>query len=132
MSEELNDNFYAMRVQDVVLGAVLVCASVLWLILPTGAGAGGTCAAVVYHGGRVVAELPLDRRGSRSFSFEAGTISVEAVPGLGVRISESDCPAKVCIHAGWINRPGETIACLPNKLLVEIKGENREYDAVIY
>ena len=131
MSEKLKNNLYATRVQDIVLGSVLVCASILWLILPTGAGAGGASAALIYHDGRAVAELPLDRQGSRSFSFEAGAISVEAVPGRGVRIVESNCPAKVCVHAGWINKPGETIACLPNKLLVEIKGEKQEYDAVI-
>ena len=131
MSEELKNNLYATRAQDIILGAVLICASVLWLILPTGAGAEGASAAVVYHDGRAVAELPLDRRGSRSFSFKSGTISVEAVPGRGVRISQSNCPAKVCVHTGWIKKPGETIACLPNKLLVEIKGEKQEYDAVI-
>ena len=132
MSEKINDNLYAVRAQDVVLGAVLIGASILWLLLPTGAGAARAATAIVYHGGRMVAELPLDRRGSRSFSFEAGAISVEAVPGSGIRILKSDCPSKMCIHSGWINRPGETIACLPNKLLVEIKGEDREYDAVVY
>ena len=131
MSGKINDNFLAMRVQDAILGGVLICVSVLWLIMPTRAGVQAGASAVIYHGGRVVAELPLDGQTSRSFSFEAGTVSVETVPGRGVRISESDCPAKVCIHSGWISGPGETIACLPNKLLVEIKGENQEYDAVI-
>ncbi|MCX5790844.1 MAG: NusG domain II-containing protein, partial [Elusimicrobia bacterium] len=111
---------------------VLVCASVLWLVLPTRAGAGAASAAVVRHGGEVVARLPLDRPGARTFCFEAGRITVEVVPGKGVCISESNCPEKICVHAGWISRPGETIACLPNKLLVEIEGENQEYDAVTY
>jgi len=132
MTGELHDNFYKMRIQDVVLAAGLICASVSWLASPTGAGGGAASSALVYHGGRVVAEIPLGGLETRAFSFEAGRISVEAVPGRGVHILESNCPAKVCVHAGWISLPGETIACLPNKLLVEIKGEKQEYDAVIY
>ena len=132
MAEELKDHLYKMRFLDAALGATLVCASAYWLMFPTRAGAGGAPAAVVYHGGRAAAELPLDRRGVRSFSFGSGNISVEVVPGRGAHILESNCPAKVCVHAGWISAPGETIACLPNKLLVEIKGEDQKYDAVIY
>lgn len=131
MKKDLNGNLYKLRPQDVVLASVLVLASVFWLAAPSGAGSGRASAAKVYHDGRAVGELRLDRRGTRSFSFEAGRITVEAVPGKGVHISESYCPAKVCVHSGWAGRPGETIACLPNKLLVEIEGEDREYDAVI-
>lgn len=131
MEKDFKNDLYKLRAQDVVLASALVFVSVLWLAAPSGAGGGGASAARVYHNGREVGELRLDRRETRSFSFEAGRITVEAVPGEGVHISESNCPAKVCVHSGWAGRPGETIACLPNKLLVEIEGEDREYDAVI-
>jgi len=132
MEEEIKDKLCGLRVQDVVLGSVLVFASVFWLAAPSGAGDAGAAAAKVYHAGRQVGELRLDRRETLSFTYEAGRITVEAVPGKGVRISEANCPAKVCVHAGWIDKPGETIACLPNKLLVELEGGKQEYDAVTY
>lgn len=118
------------RPQDYILGAVLIAASVVWLVVPSAAGRGPLRARLV-HDGRVVAELPLDKPAKRSFDFEAGEIAVEVTPGRGIHISETHCPNKICMHEGWIDRPGETIACLPNRFLVEIEGGEPEYDAVV-
>lgn len=41
-----------------------------------------------------------------------------------VRVVDSDCPDKVCIHMGWISRPGAPIACLPNRVLVFIRSSD--------
>ena len=43
-----------------------------------------------------------------------------------VRVIEADCPDKLDVKQGYISKPGETIVCLPNRLIVEIKGENGE------
>jgi hypothetical protein len=40
-----------------------------------------------------------------------------------VHMEESTCPDKLCIKQGSIDRPGEIIVCLPNKILVEITGQ---------
>ncbi|NLN15022.1 MAG: NusG domain II-containing protein [Tissierellia bacterium] len=39
-----------------------------------------------------------------------------------VRVIEADCPDKIDVKQGWISRIGETIVCLPNRLVIEIKG----------
>lgn len=39
-----------------------------------------------------------------------------------VRVIEANCPDKIDIKQGYISRIGETIVCLPNRLIVEIKG----------
>ena len=39
-----------------------------------------------------------------------------------VRVIEADCPDKIDVKQGYISRIGETIVCLPNKLVIEIKG----------
>ncbi len=44
---------------------------------------------------------------------------------------EADCPDKLCVHQKSISKNGETIVCLPNKVVVEVKsGEDAEYDSV--
>lgn len=44
-------------------------------------------------------------------------------------IEEADCPDKLCMHAGKISKNGETIVCLPNKIVVEVvNGEENEID----
>ena len=45
-----------------------------------------------------------------------------------VRVIEADCPDKIDVKQGYISRVGETIVCLPNKLVIEIKGLNEEDD----
>ncbi|NLI65942.1 MAG: NusG domain II-containing protein [Tissierellia bacterium] len=39
-----------------------------------------------------------------------------------VRVIEASCPDKIDVKQGYISRIGETIVCLPNRLIVEIKG----------
>lgn len=40
-----------------------------------------------------------------------------------VRVVEADCPDKLDVLQGKITRPGEVIVCLPNRLVIEVKGE---------
>ncbi len=45
-----------------------------------------------------------------------------------VRVIEADCPNKLDVKQGYISRVGEIIVCLPNKLVIEIKGMGEEDD----
>lgn len=42
----------------------------------------------------------------------------------------SDCPGQDCVHQRAISQTGETIVCLPNKVILEIAGKEKEYDAI--
>jgi len=48
------------------------------------------------------------------------------------RIVASACPRKVCMHKGWIDKPGEVVICGPNRVMVRIVGdqEDESVDAV--
>ena len=37
-----------------------------------------------------------------------------------VFISEADCPDGLCVNTGKISKTGQTIICLPHKLVIEI------------
>ena len=39
-----------------------------------------------------------------------------------VSMTEADCPDELCVKTGKISRVGETIVCLPHRVVVEIKG----------
>lgn len=53
---------------------------------------------------------------------DKGTNVIHIKKGF-VYMEESTCPDKTCIKQGSIDRPGEIIVCLPNKVTVEIIGE---------
>ena len=43
-----------------------------------------------------------------------------------VNMTEADCPDKLCMHQGPISISGETIVCLPNKVVIEIVGKDEK------
>ena len=46
-------------------------------------------------------------------------------------MSDADCPDGLCMHQGAISRDGQTIVCLPHKLVVEVVGGEKEtYDSI--
>lgn len=47
-----------------------------------------------------------------------------------VSMSFSDCKGQDCVQQGIISKSGETIICLPNKIVVEITGVDKHYDTV--
>ena len=45
-----------------------------------------------------------------------------------VRVIEADCPDQLDVKQGYISKVGEVIVCLPNRLVIEIKGIDDEVD----
>lgn len=53
---------------------------------------------------------------------------------FGIQVLDSDCPLKICMTYGTINKPGEIIVCLPNRMLIEIKSWDNldsQVDAIV-
>ncbi len=46
-------------------------------------------------------------------------------------MTDADCPDKICVNQKAVSRPGETIVCLPNKVVVEVEADTGEtaYDS---
>ncbi len=115
-------------VLGVSLLAVAACA-VLFLLLPRGT---DRPVARIVLDGELVEEIDLTRVGTPySFSVESGsggenTILVE--PGR-IRVSQADCPDRICVGQGFISDGTVPIVCLPHKLIVEIVGGGEELDA---
>ena len=47
-----------------------------------------------------------------------------------VYMASSDCKNHICVRQGRISRPGQSIICIPNRIVIEIKGGESGYDAV--
>jgi len=57
------------------------------------------------------------------------TITIE--PGR-IKITDADCPDKLCVKTGWISQSGQTIVCLPHKLIIAIQGGSKTVDENVY
>jgi hypothetical protein len=50
-----------------------------------------------------------------------------------IRFIASPCRGKYCIHAGWLTKGGDFVACLPNQVSLELhRAETSEFDAIVY
>lgn len=43
-----------------------------------------------------------------------------------ISITEADCSDALCIKQGSIKKVGQTLICLPHKIIIEIKGEESD------
>lgn len=53
---------------------------------------------------------------------------------LGLRVALSDCPTQDCVHTGTITRSGQSIVCLPARIVIRLEGggaEPGDVDAVL-
>ncbi len=74
----------------------------------------------------------------RPLSEDSGELAVRGyagesyleISGGRVRMIDSACPDKLCVKTGWISRPGESIVCLPNRVVIEITGGEGGPDVV--
>lgn len=59
-----------------------------------------------------------------------GTVSgLDAQPSngaMGVRVLRSDCPTQDCVRTGTITRSGQSIVCLPARLILQLEGGQPE------
>jgi len=73
------------------------------------------------------------------FALIDTTVEVEGPLGITritvekkhVWISQASCPRKICMRQGKISKPGESLVCLPNQIVVSIEGSAKT-DAVSY
>lgn len=60
------------------------------------------------------------------------TLTLEVADG-SIRFRESQCPDKICVGSGWLSKTGQTAACLPAGISVQVtggNGNNNTLDAV--
>ncbi len=48
----------------------------------------------------------------------------------GLRVALSDCPTQDCVHTGTITRGGQSIVCLPARIVIRLEGGAPAPDAV--
>ena len=119
-----------MTLADRLLLAALVIISVSGLIFIKEAFPQGTDVRIEVNG-KLAYKLPLNNNAIIAVKGIDGDTVVE-IKNRKVRITESPCPNKICIHNGWIDRGA--IACLPNRGTVFVDSfeskENKAIDAI--
>lgn len=85
--------------------------------------------------GDIVQTLNLDENENQIIFIEvAGGRAGLEIKDKSVRLLEAAgefCPRKICIQTGWIRRSGESIICLPNRMVIRLRSSSRpQFDAI--
>lgn len=109
-----------VSIRELIIIAVILLLGVTAFILLFSLKNDGTTA-IISVDGKSVAEIELTVSQNKTFSVsEAENITFEVNNGR-IRVVDSDCPDKICCNTGFISKSGESIICMPNKMIVEIK-----------
>ena len=105
---------------DIILIAALLAVSLLSIGGIRLLGVSGKHAVVDVDNRRVL-ELPLDRDVVTTVRGPLGDTVIKVEKGA-VSIPESPCPRGYCMHMGHIRQVGEILVCVPNHVIVRIRG----------
>ena len=142
-----------IRKADIILLIVLVIAGLAAsaALSMSRSAAGSDAEVIIESGGELYASYPLseDRTvivpspqeksaailpdDSRPASEQFTHYNVVTISGGKVSVSEASCKNQVCVHHAGISQGGESIVCLPNRLVVRIdpgSGKGGGYDSV--
>ena len=104
----------------IAVAALLAVAAVWWAV---SANIKGTTAEIICEK-EIVETVDLSAvKEAYDITLDNGvTIAVE--PGA-ICFAASDCANQLCVHTGRLTKAGQSAACLPNKTLIRIKGNDR-------
>lgn len=114
-----------MKKNDLILiGAILVIAFTilvgqrLWQKQNTG----DNPQVVITIDGVETQRLPLDEDGGCTILLEGDDSNELEIKDGEARITDANCPDKICVKHRPIKYQGESIVCLPHKLVISIEG----------
>jgi hypothetical protein len=125
-----------MKKNDIILMAFMLAAAFLAIVgirLWQKNNTGGDAIAVVTIDGAVYGSYPLSEDVTEKIELPDGSYNILTISGGYADVIEASCPDQICVHHNRIRYSGESIVCLPNKLIVEVKGgQDNGIDASTY
>ncbi len=111
------------RTDIIVIIAIIAISAASWGIYNYAHGEDRVKAEIYYYS-ELVETVELGGKEDRIFSIpQDENVVFHLYQDGSIAFEESDCPDKVCIHAGKLRRSGQFAACLPNGIVMKIVPE---------
>lgn len=112
-----------------LLGMIIVIAVLCFIAIQITKKTGASV--VVTINGKEYGTYSLEKDATIEIKSEYGT-NVLVIEEHKAKVVEASCPDKLCVHQRAISKTGETIVCLPHKMVVTImNGEENETDVIV-
>jgi len=122
-----------VKKNDIILAASFVVVAVIFTIFIQVVVKKDGNVAVVSIDGQIYKELSLNVNTELDIDEAAGVdgYNILVIQNGYAYMKDADCHDKICVHQGKISKVGETIVCLPHKVVIEIKGKITQLDGVV-
>lgn len=112
-------------INDIILIAVcMLIAGFLYLAINILCAKKGKYVKVQAYGEEIVV-LSLENNTTYEYDFD-GNKNIIIIKDGEVFVSEANCNNNECVNQGSISKEGQSIICLPHKLVISIVGDNDE------
>ncbi len=130
------------RKNDIILLAALLIVGIAasFVIARPKKSAGDNASVLVMIAGREKARYPLNEDADYTIHADGriedglgseGDYNIIRIENNKVDMIESDCRSQICVHHKPISKQGETIICLPHRVVISIEsGQGGGYDTI--
>lgn len=121
-----------MKKADFIVIAVIVAVAGILLLFLYGVNSDSGAYVQIEIDGTVTDTLPLDTDTTKEIMTENGGVNILVIEDGYAKMTDANCPDGICMNHKRINRNGESIICLPHKVVVSVVNEDDsdEIDAV--
>ena len=118
-----------LKADVAVIAAIGIVATLFWAIPHLNGDLSETV--IINQDGKIYGEYPLYNDAVIPVYYEPGGYNLILVSEGEVSVTDADCPDKLCVKQRAVSKNGESIICLPHKLVVQISSkEESDFDAV--
>jgi len=75
--------------------------------------------ALVYHGSEVILKIDLNINGEYIVDGDNGDVTIKVLDKK-IKVLQENSPYHLCSKQGYISNSGESIICLPNRIIIEL------------
>lgn len=119
-----------MKKNDIILIGIVLLAAALFFFRSAAKKSEEGGEVIVYVDGKETVTYSLNEKGEYLIETKHGKNLLVINDGKA-DVAEADCPDKLCVKQNKINKNGETIVCLPHKVVVEVvSSKEAKFDAI--
>lgn len=118
MKNLINGKKWFKKSDFILILVLLILAAVVFTAYNLMHRSDGEARCQIYYEGTLVQTLDLSE--AHIFRLDQNPNVRFEIKDNSIAFIESDCPDKVCVHSGYLSRPGQMAACLPNRISIQI------------
>lgn len=118
-------NKYIKKGDLIILGCIFIVCMLLMFVWVKFSGPGAYV--IIKSDNKVVGKYDLHKDGLYRIESDNG-YNIVAIKEGEVFVVESDCHNQICVNTHSISSSGQSIMCLPHKMLVTITGRSGDVD----